>query len=569
VPAIKATRTHPYRYLSDSLDVADPQAIARLYDELDGRDISTRQALEDFIFDWDELYAVLYEANVEAYIDMTSDTTNQSFQERYSHISENVVPLMDQRNFKLKQKMLESPALDELGSEYDVFLRQVRAEVRVFREENVALQTEERRLNQEFQQISGRRKAEFRGQTYTPAQLQPFLEETDRQTREEAWRALSEAKLADATILDELYDQMYELRQQVARNAGFSNYRDYRFQELKRFDYTPQDCEAFHEAVEKHVVPVATEDNARRKRLLGIDSLRPWDLSVDAEGYEPLRPFSDVEKLKEGCERIFQQIDPELGGYFRQMMQDNLLDLENRAGKAPGGYMEALPSKRVPFIYMNAVGTHRDVETLLHEGGHSFHFFLSRELPLLNYQMTGIGAEFAEVASMTMEYLCQPYLSAFYNEEEIRRIREEKIRDSMQWFPFMAMIDAFQHWVYTAEDHGPEARRARWAELERRFRPDLDSSGLEQYRDIGWQYLHVFSYPFYFIEYAIAQLAAMRIWLNSLEDERGAVEAYKRGLALGGSRPLPELFKAAGAEFGLDERTVKSIVDGALAQMSR
>jgi len=569
VPAIKATRTRPYRFVSDSLDVIDPQAIARLYDELGGRDISTRQALEDFILDWDELYAVLYEANVEAYIDMTSDTTNTEFQERYTFISENVVPLMDQRNFTLKQKMLESSALNELGSEYDVFLRQVRAEVALFREENIPLQTEERKLNQEYQQISGGQKAEFRGQTYTLAQLQPFLEETDRQTREEAWRALFEVKLANAAKLDELYDQMYELRQQMARNAGFSNYRDYRFQELKRFDYTPQDCEAFHEAVEKHVVPVATEHNARRKRLLGIDSLRPWDLSVDAEGYEPLRPFSDVDKLKEGCERIFQQIDPELGGYFRQMMEDNLLDLENREGKAPGGYMEALPSKRVPFIYMNAVGTHRDVETLLHEGGHSFHFFLSRELPLLNYQMTGIGAEFAEVASMTMEYLCQPYLSAFYSEEEISRIREEKIRDSMQWFPFMAMIDAFQHWVYTAEDHSAGARRAKWAELERRFRPDLDCSGLEQYREIGWQYLHVFSYPFYFIEYAIAQLAAMRIWLNSLEDERGAVEAYKRGLALGGSRPLPELFRAAGAEFGLDERTVKSIVDGALAQMPR
>lgn len=569
MPAIKATRTRPYRFVSDSLDVIDPQAIARLYDELEGCDIPTRHALEDFIFDWDELYAVLYEANVEAYIDMTSDTTNTEFQERYTFISENVVPLMDQRNFTLKQKMLESPALNELGSEYDVFLRQVRAEVALFREENISLQTEERKLNQEYQQISGGQKAEFRGQTYTLAQLQPFLEETDRQTREEAWRARSEVRLADSDRLDELYDRMYELRQQMARNAGFSNYRDYRFQELKRFDYTPQDCEAFHEAVEKHVVPVVTENNSRRKRLLGIDPLRPWDLSVDAEGHEPLRPFSDVGKLKEGCERIFQQIDPELGGYFRQMMEDNLLDLENREGKAPGGYMEALPSKRVPFIYMNAVGTHRDVETLLHEGGHSFHFFLSRELPLLNYQMTGIGAEFAEVASMTMEYLCQPYLSAFYSEEEIGRIREEKIRDSMQWFPFMAMIDAFQHWVYTAEGHGPEARRAKWAELEMRFRPDLDWSGLEQYRDIGWQYLHVFTYPFYFIEYAIAELAAMRIWLNSLEDERGAVEAYKRGLALGGSRPLPELFRAAGAEFGLDERTVKSIVDGALAQMPR
>jgi oligoendopeptidase F len=568
LPAITSKRATPHHFVPEDLDTTNAEAITRLFDELDRRDISTLDSLERFIGDWDELTSVLYETRTAAYVDMTSDTTNPEFEATYKKVIEEIVPLWEQRSFTLKQKLTASLALGELRAEYEVFLRHIRAEVELFREENVPLMTEERMLDQEFQKVSGSQKAEFRGETLTLAQLTPFLEETDRPTREEAWRARLDARLTDAEKLDDIFDRMYEVRQQIARNAGFDSYRDYKFKEYKRFDYTPEDCRRFHEAIEKHVVPVVSRDNERRKRLLGLDTLRPWDLMVNPEGYEPPRPFKNAQELKDGCERIFRRIDPELAGYFRTMMDENLLDLENRPGKAPGGYMDALTDTGVPFIFMNAVGTHRDVETLLHEGGHSFHYFLARRQPLFNYQTLGIGAEIAEVASMSMEYLSLPYLGEFYSEDEVKRIYDNKLRDSLQWFPFMAMIDAFQHWVYTSEKHGPKERREKWAELEARFRPELDWTGLEQYRDLGWQYLHVFSAPFYFIEYAIAQLAAMRIWLNSLEDEQGAIDAYKRGLALGGSRPLPELFEAAGASMGLDERTVGAIVEGTLAQMA-
>ncbi|HKP53224.1 MAG TPA: M3 family oligoendopeptidase [Chloroflexia bacterium] len=568
MPAISSKRAKPHHFVPDDLDTTDAEAITRLYDKLDERNISTLDALTKFIHDWDELTGVLYETRTAAYVDMTSDTTNPQFEATYQKVIEEIVPVGEKRSFRLKQKLLESPALSELGDEYGVFLRHIRAEVGIFREENVPLMTEERKQDQEFQKISGAQKAQFRGETYTLPQLGPFLEETDRTTREEAWRARLDARLADAEALDTLFDQMYETRQQIARNAGFDSYRDYKFVEYKRFDYTPEDCLRFHAAIEKHVVPVVTRDNERRGRLLGLDTLRPWDMLVDPENHEPPRPFKNAQELKDGCERIFERIDPELAGYFRTMVAENLLDLENRPGKAPGGYMDALTDTGVPFIFMNAVGTHRDVETLLHEGGHAFHYYLARRQPLINYQALGIGAEIAEVGSMSMEYLSLPYLGEFYSDDEVQRLYDHKLRDSLQWFPFMAMIDAFQHWFYTAEKHGPQERRAKWAELEARFRPELDWSGLEQYRDIGWQYLHVFSFPFYFIEYAIAQLAAMRIWLNSLEDERGAIEAYKRGLSLGGSRPLPELFEAAGAQLGLDERTVGAIVEGTLAQMA-
>jgi oligoendopeptidase F len=372
-------------------------------------------------------------------------------------------------------------------------------------------------------------------------------------------------RLADAAAFDEMFDKMYEVRQQIARNAGFDNYRDYKFREYKRFDYTPEDCMAFHAAVEKHIVPFMVRDRERRRKLLGVETIRPWDTEVDPEGRQPLRPFENVEQLKEGSLRVVRQVDPQLGEFLETMVRDGLLDLENRPGKAPGAYCQSFADSRVPYIHMNAVGIKDDVTTLLHEGGHAFHYFLAREQPLHSYHFAGM--EFEEVGSMSMELLARPYLGEFYSEEELDRLLDDQLRGVLSGMPWIAMLDLFQHWVYTAEDHGPEARRAKWREIEQRFRPDLDWSGIEQYRDIGWQYLHVFVVPFYYIEYGIAQIAALQVWLHSLEDPRGAIEAYKRGLSLGGSRPLPELFAAAGAEFDMGDKVVGMVTEKTVAQI--
>src|SRR5215212_7074234 len=295
MPAIVTKRTRPHRFVPEDLDATRADAVSQLYDQLAHREISTRQALEDFILDWEELGAVLTEAYAGSYVDMTSDTGNPDYKDRYLTVVEEIVPVVEQRGFELKQKLLESPALDQLGAEYEVFLRDIRAEVEIFREENVLLFTEERKLDQEFEEISGAQQAQFRGQIYPLPQLAPFLEETNRATREEAWRARVDARYADAAALDELFDRMYDIRQQIAANAGFDNYKDYQFKAMKRFDYSPDDCLAFHDAIEKHIVPFVAEDQARRKGSLGLDTLRPWDLSVDPEGQEPLHPFDTVE----------------------------------------------------------------------------------------------------------------------------------------------------------------------------------------------------------------------------------------------------------------------------------
>jgi oligoendopeptidase F len=549
----------------DGFNPADPAAVATMYDLLDERDLPTRQALEDFILDWQELGAVLEQEYVVTYVDMTADTSNEEREARYIAFLDNILPVKEQRDFNVKQKIAASPAVDELGPQYEVLLRNLKSEVSLFREENVPLLMEDLKLGQEYEKISGNETAEFQGKTYTLTQLRPFLEEPDRSVREGAWRARLGVRLADAATFDEMFDKMYEVRQQIARNAGFDNYRDYKFREYKRFDYTPEDCMAFHAAVEKHIVPFMVRDRERRRKLLGVETIRPWDTEVDPEGRQPLRPFQNVEQLKEGSLRVVRQVDRQLGEFLETMVRDGLLDLENRHGKAPGAYCQSFADSRVPYIHMNAVGIKDDVTTLLHEGGHAFHYFLAREQPLHSYHFAGM--EFEEVGSMSMELLARPYLGEFYSEEELDRLLDDQLRGVLSGMPWIAMLDLFQHWVYTAEDHGPEARRAKWREIEQRFRPDLDWSGIEQYRDIGWQYLHVFVVPFYYIEYGIAQIAALQVWLRSLEDPRGAIEAYKRGLSLGGSRPLPELFAAAGAEFDMGDKVVGMVTEKTIAQI--
>lgn len=565
MPNFTSTSAKPHRFVPDGFNPADPAAVSEQYDRLDERDVSTRHALEDFILDWQELGAVLDQEYVVSYVDMSADTTDEEREKRYIAFLDNILPLMEQRNFSVKQKIAASPAVDELGRDYEVLLRNLKSEVDLYREENVPLLMEDLKLGQEYEKISGNETAEFQGKTYTLTQLKPFLEEPDRSVREGAWRARAEVRLADAPTFDEMFDKMREIRQQIARNAGFDSYRDYKFLEYKRFDYTPEDCLAFHAAVEKHVVPFTVRERERRRRLLGVETIRPWDTEVDPEGRQPLRPFENADQLKERGLRVVRQVDPQLGEFLETMVKDGLLDLENRPGKAPGGYCQAFTDSLVPYIHMNAVGIKEDVDTLLHEGGHAFHYFLARELPLRSYHFAGM--EFSEVASMSMELLARPYLGEFYSQEELDRLLDDQLRGVLSILPWIAMLDAFQHWVYTAEEHGAEARRAKWREIEQRFRPDLDWSGLEQYRDIGWQYLHVFVVPLYYIEYGIAQIAALQVWLRSLQDPPGAIEAYKRGLALGGSRPLPELFSAAGAEFDMGDKVVSMVTERTVAQI--
>jgi oligoendopeptidase F len=386
-----------------------------------------------------------------------------------------------------------------------------------------------------------------------------FSEETDRALRQEAWELTARRRLQVADRIEDLFEQLLKLREQIATNAGFPNYLEFAFKARGRFDYTPEDCRKFHEAIEKEVMPVLRQLQARRRKKLGVPALRPWDLSVDPSNQPPLRPFENVESLVSRTADIFTQLDASLARDFRLMREKHLLDLENRKGKAPGGYQSTLAESRLPFIFMNAVGMQRDVETILHEAGHAFHALATREEDIHAYRSAPI--EFCEVASMSMELLGNEFIENFYAPGEAKRARRKHLEGIVDIFPWIATVDAFQHWIYSHPGHTRADRQRAWLELMDCFGGDVDWSGHEQARANLWhRQLHIFLHPFYYVEYGIAQLGALQVWFNSKKDKARALAAYHRGLALGGSRPLPELFEAAGCRFDFSRQTVQPLV---------
>ncbi|MFQ5951503.1 MAG: M3 family oligoendopeptidase, partial [Candidatus Geothermarchaeales archaeon] len=401
----------------------------------------------------------------------------------------------------------------------------------------------------------------------TLQQMARYLEETNRETRKEAWELVERRRLQDRHTLNKIYDKMIELRDNVARNAGFPNFRDYAFLRLERFDYTPEDCFRFHDTVERLVVPLHRQLQTKRQQRLGIETLRPWDLLVDPEGLPPLRPFDEVDELVGGSRRIFRSVDSELAGFFDRIYDLGLLDLDSRKGKAPGGYQATLAERRLPFIFTNAVGRDSDIRTMLHEAGHAFHTSLTRDEPLNDYRHAPM--EFAEVASMTMDLIAGESLEAFYGPDEKARSKRDHLEGIVRLLPWIATIDGFQHWVYTNPEHTASEREEFWLQLHGRFGGVESWEGYEEILRNQWQrQLHLFQVPFYYIEYGIAQLGALGLWLEWRRDPGVAVAAYKRGLSLGGSTPLPELFAASGLRFDFGPETLKPVAEELRSELS-
>ncbi|MDB6019835.1 MAG: oligoendopeptidase family, partial [Pedosphaera sp.] len=374
------------------------------------------------------------------------------------------------------------------------------------------------------------------------------------------WELIANRRLQEAEKFEDQFDQLVNLRQQIARNAGFKNYLEFAFRARGRFDYTPADCVSFHDAIEQEVMPALRELQAERRTQLGLPALRPWDLAVDPFNRPPLRPFEQVDGMVSNTQKIFDQLDQSLAGGFQQMQDLRLLDLANRKGKAPGGYQSTLAEARLPFIFMNAVGVQRDVETLLHEAGHAFHALATRDEDLYPYRNAPI--EFCEVASMSMELLGNEFIENFYAAPEAKRARRDHLEGIVEVFPWIATVDAFQHWIYTHPGHTRDERKAAWENLMRRFGGDVDWAGYEKVRGYLWhRQLHIFTVPFYYVEYGIAQLGALQVWANSKRNKSKALSDYKSALALGGSRPLPELFSAAGCKFEFSRTTMKPLVN--------
>ncbi|HRF26099.1 MAG TPA: M3 family oligoendopeptidase, partial [Ferruginibacter sp.] len=472
---------------------------------------------------------------------------------------------------QLNRKLLESPALGKLDQQkYHTFLRNIRKSIELFREENLPIQSEIAVLQQQYGQITGAMTVEVNGSEYTLQQAGKFLESHDRDLREQVYRKIQERRLQDRGALNELYDTLITLRDKEARNAGFANYRDYRLRELGRFDYTKDDCFRFHEAVEAHVLPLVTRIYQKKKEKLGLAELRPWDIDAEPAGIKPLVPFSSGKELLRKTVDCFKKLSPFFADCLLRMGEMKHFDLESRKGKAPGGYNCPLAESGAPFIFMNAAGQMSDVTTMVHEGGHAIHSFLAHPLELNGFKEYPM--EVAEVASMAMELFSMEHWDSFFTDaEELRRAREHQLERVITIFPWIAIIDSFQHWIYEHPVHTNEERTAAWVSILTRFYEKVvDFSGLENYRSHGWQrQLHLFEVPFYYIEYGIAQLGAIGMWMQFRKDPAQALENYCRALSLGGTRTLPELYEAMGLTFDFSPERIKVLMDFVQDEMEK
>ncbi len=539
----------------------------------------TADNVDAWLLDWSQLSSLVSEIASRLHVAYDLNTVDPAAERRYFGFLENIAPKAHEAGHKLTQKLLGT-GLEPEGMA--VPLRDMRAEAELFREANLPLLTENVKVAAQYDKIVGAQTVAWEGAEVPVPQMRPLGEDPDRARRERGWWLVRERQLADREALNQLWQQLLPLRGRIAANAGCADFREYVWRDKLRFDYTPADCATFHDAIEAVVVPAATRIYEKHRRRLGLDTLRPWDLSdgnwerpAPPPGHASLKPYRGAEELVAGTASVLQRVDPVLGAHFETMRRENLLDLENRKGKAPGGYCTYFATARRPFIFMNAVGLHNDVQTMLHEAGHAFHVFESSRLRYL-HQM-GAPMEFSEVASMAMELLSAPYLArdagGFYTQAEANRARAEHLEEIILFWPYMAVVDAFQHWAYTHPEAAMDTGNcdAAWRALWMRFIPGVDWSGLEAELVTGWQRkLHIYRVPLYYIEYGLARLGAVQVWRNALTDQAGAVASYRRALALGGTASLPQLFTAAGARFAFDVETVGqavTLVEQTLAEL--
>lgn len=559
----------PRHYLPVDFEIKDWEGLLPFFQELEEREIDSVTTLEQWLKDASELEAAISEEVCWRQIKMTCDTENKELEASFTFFMMEIQPKMQPFSDRLNKKLLDCKFASELDTQkYFTYLRNVKKNIDLFEEKNIPLIAELNVLQQQFGVIAGKMTVTVNGQEYTLQQATRFLEDPDRNLREEVYHKINKRRLADKDALNELFSTLLAKRNEVAINAGFHSYTEFRFLELGRFDYTQDDCFQFHEAVKLHVMPLVNELYEARRKKLGIDTLRPWDIDAEPLGTKPLHPFNDGNELTDKAIACFDQLMPFFGDCLRKMKAMGHLDLDSRKGKAPGGYNCPLAESGAPFIFMNAAGQLDDVTTMVHEGGHAIHSFLAHPLELNGFKEYPM--EIAEVASMSMELFSMDYWNVFFKtSEELHRAKEQQLERVIIIFPWIATIDKFQHWVYKNPQHSLEERAKAWVEISDEFTsPVLNYDGLDDYRSYGWQrQLHLYEVPFYYIEYGIAQLGAIGMWQQFKKNKDAALNNYIQALSLGATTTLPNLFKAAGLEFNFSPEYISKLMQFVKSEM--
>jgi oligoendopeptidase F len=568
---MKITKS-PRTFVAENLVIDSWESIQNYFEELANRATNSREEYVKWLHDKSELEAVLEEDAAWRYIKMTIDTRDEKLSNAYTFFVTKIQPQLAPFEDKLNKKLVDSPYFEALDKEeaYRIYFRSVKTALELFREENIPLEAELNEKSQLFGSISAAQSIEHNGETLTMQKAASLLKETDEELRRTIFEKMSTRRRKDIDSLDGLFTELIEKRHQVAINAGFDNFRDYKFLALGRFDYTKEDCFNFHKAIKSQIVPLVKEIQLAKLKTLGKEKFKPWDSEVDPEGKQPLKPFETGKQLLTGTIAMFDKIDSYFGDCLRTMDEMGHLDLDSKEGKSPGGYNYPLYEIGVPFIFMNSVGAQRDLVTMVHEGGHAVHSFLSRDLELTGFK--NVPSEVAELASMSMEMLTMELWNEFYSDNDnFNRAKREQLESILKILPWIAQIDEFQHWVYSNPTHTVSERHTKWSEISKEYGTGLtDWTGFEDMQATAWQrQLHLFEVPFYYIEYGIAQLGALGVWKNSQENFPKAIEDYKNALQLGYTATIPEIYKVAGISFDFTENYLKELASFVQAELKK
>lgn len=555
------TQLEVEQFLPASFKLTDWATLKIYYNNLLERHIDSVESLEQWIQDRNDLDAAISEAFSWRYIRITVDSGDQEASDLYQYAVQELSPRIIACENKLNRKLVNSPFLRKLHPEkYRIYLRNIKNAVNLFRQENIPLATDVQLRSKEHGRIFSEMTIGVNGRQMTLQKAGTLLEETDRTCRESVYHKINQRILQDTNNLEVLFDDLLKKRHQIAMNAGYDNFRDYKFRELGRFDYTVEECLDFHESIQYEILPLVDELNEYRQSTLGLGKLRPWDLHVDTSGQAPLRPFRDKDELVEKSISCLTRLNPLFGDVINTMKNMGHLDLDSRKGKRPGGYNMPLMLTGVPFIFMNATQTLNDMRTFLHESGHAIHSFLTKDHPLNTHKR--VPSEVAELAAMTMELLTMENWDIFFPDpEDLKRARIAQLENVLKVLPWIATIDKFQHWLYTHPDHSKEERRQTWMDMLRTFSSGVvDSEGLEHYSEYIWhKQLHIFEVPFYYIEYGMAQLGAIAIWKKFREAPEQAVQSYIDALKLGYTKPIHQIYATAGISFDFSREYVAQL----------
>ena len=554
------------KFVSEDFDASAWENIEPYVDDLLERKLTCSKCIETLISDSSNLAEHISETGALLYIGMTCDTENSEKKDEFLNFVENVRPKLSEFSDKLNRRIIDHSSLENLPERYNLMIRGMKSDIEIFRVENIPLGVEQTKLVTKAQGITGAMTVEFEGKERTFPEMRGFLESNDRTQRKEAWKSMVNRWMKNSEELSEIFDKLIKIRHEIALNAGFKSYTDYMFRAMHRFDYSVEDCLIFHKSIEEICMPIVKKINSERKSSFGLNKLSPWDVNEksgsgpDIAGKLPLRPFETVDEMVTKLSQLFHNMSNDLGAKFDKLVEMDTLDLETRKGKAPGGYQYYLEKSRIPFIFMNAAGLQGDLETMIHESGHAFHSLYCGHLELIDERDYPI--EFAEVASMSMELLTQPGWGIFYEEQkDADRAKISHLEGVIFLLPWIATIDAFQHWIYANPEHTRDERKLQWISLRERFGSVMDWEGNEDFRELSWQQQgHLFGVPFYYVEYGIAQLGALQLWQTHRKNPEKALKDYSNAMKLGNTKTLPDLFAAAELELGFDAEHLNSLI---------